>query len=337
MTWNKSGNFSRDIDMRGGTILLHECGYETHQPQPINKIRLLGYVHGNITITVEFPNETQASIFLKKLIAKNLPAETWDYVHKKVISISSEEPNQLSAFLKLVIAEDAHVREILGDICQSLNLSTTLGLTLEGLKTVPFNDALALVLEAQQNKSYDIIYELLGHYWQQSLLPIGQRNVPVNLNDIYSLACAVSADSPHYARAQDHCVEALMRQDMKAAPKEQKEEAVSLDEDEGLLQDDYFQNLEKKFAHALHGTQQELTDRLYNELCGHGLGAVKVHNIEGKAQTLLSLAEQMRILQHAAQKQVEPTARDHRFFSAEEKPITNNVVAIIMPEGMGMD
>lgn len=345
--WDKQGNFSHELNLGRNVMLRRKCTYEAKHLHTITEIELLGYDDDDI-IAVTFLTEELANSFLKKLGNQEhlLCYEQLSYRKQNIAFTVSRANKAVSpTYLKLLIEEEPHVGEILPDICQSLNISEQ-EVIFELLKNAPVVKAILQALACQDNKSYDLIYQLLTHYWEQSLLPVPQQ---LTLNEIFELACAISTDNPHYAKAQDFCVDILMRQDFKMVAKEQKAEApaqealeaLSLEEDEFVMgEGEYSSRLELKLRYALKGTRQDLTDMLYNELCGYGLGLpAKVKNIKGDADTLLSLAAVIKSAQPALkQDAIQSSASTHGFFANKQKaPSLPAAASVHLPLDMGMD
>ncbi len=218
----------------------------------------------------EFIDDETASKF-KKRHENNIPVTT-TFCLEHIVYLSTPNKDHFYEYLKGLLSFDPLVREILADLCLNMSISSSLGAMCDQLKTMDFDDAFQIVKEAQKNNSFDLIKEFLDYLWTQSFIE------PINILNIYKLASSMSIQNPHYKLAQDKCVECLIRTEHK----------MSLDEDDLL---------ELKFKHALAGSNQDLIDMLYNQLCGNPIDTKsKVRNIKGDCETLLLLAKVIKQL-----------------------------------------
>lgn len=177
--------------------------------------------------------------------------------------------------IKELISYEPKIKNSVYELCRKFRIDPALGMSLEQLKKETISDAISIVTERQDYGCYDLIWQLATFYFQEIINK--ESKYQINHNDLYGLLQDISEKNPHYHHAQDMCVDLLM--------------LFHFDKD------DKFKYLEIEFTHALSGTRPELTDRLFDELCGYPLSdKVCVRNIQGDPETLLALASQVRDL-----------------------------------------
>ncbi len=206
-------------------------------------------------------------------------------------------------FMRVLLKLDSGIKDILPDLSKILKLSATLDIDLEQLKLLSKEEATTLVKEVQSNGSYDLIWELFNLYENDSLpqensdhpeAPFSPQNkYGVSLEELYNLVNSISTTNPHYEKAQTKATHLLMQID----PPESSEEQYKL--------------LELQFQHAIKGSEQQLTDLLFAELCGLKLGDKHTKNIKLDVETLCALAKTVRELKLGSEKTV---THSHKFF-----------------------
>lgn len=279
--WHKRGNYKTTFNSGGD--LNRQCEYFTKFPNStIKKINLYGYRDGSERIVVSCTDK-QATINFKNLFNHlDIAVEFWpvDFDPHNMVKFEIESKQNCYDVLKEIIKIDPSINSILNDLCSDLEISPSFGITIEELKSKMIPEAIELAKNAQSNNSYELIWQLANIYYENTFLnnPLYQ----IDSNTLYELLRDISETSPYYAKAQDLCVDLLMRLDLDNQEEKQ-------------------QYLEMKFRHALLGTRQELTDRLYQEICGYSLTDDYVRNIKGDADILIALAQKMQNLNKTIQ------------------------------------
>ena len=280
MTWKKIGDFRTTFS--SGASLNRECKYlNSAVDSTIKEIKLLGYSDKTKRIVVTFASKEKANNFLALFQSLNTPVKHFEKLSfpKKIELSSTTNPQYIIVFIKQLISTEPKVKEILNDLCIDFKISSSLGLTLEELKSKNPVEAIKLANEALSNGHNELIWELLQLYYEDCC-PKTNPNEPgkylpqqysIALEQIYELADSIPSSHPCYTQAQDICVDILMR----------------IDPDAG----EEYELLQRKFAHALQGTRQDLTDSLFNQLCGNKFNVSKQANIKGETETLLGLAK----------------------------------------------
>ncbi len=175
------------------------------------------------------------------------------------------------------------------------------------IKALPKDQAIIEVKKKQDQKEYNFIWQLFTYYETDYLPqenpedarnPLPSKNeYALTLEELYELANAVSPANPHYKEAQSKCAHLLMQAEV---PEDMEEK-------------DAF--LKLKFKHACQGGEQRLTDLLFAELCGLGLGKELVENVQPNYETLFALAKVVKDLNGASQK-MEIEGASQKFFKA---------------------
>lgn len=178
---------------------------------------------------------------------------------------------------------DPDLEEILLEICKILKLEIN---TLDELYDLRLKQAIDEVVEYQEKgdyshkKNYKRIWSLGQLYIADSLIvPVEQQKYRVSSQRLYELLNQISEKSPYYSQANNEIVHLLMRV-----------HETSNDEKENT------HNLELIFRHAIRGSNQELTDKLYHELCGMTLDDELIEGIQGNVEILIKIAERQRAL-----------------------------------------
>ena len=276
MTWHKQGDFNKVVNYKGST-LIRNCEFYCKTAKTVKEISVCGYNDDSIMIVAKFVVRKEVEHFC--LQHADLPIKTEAALFNVYFKPKTSKDSYL--FLTALLAVEASIREILVDICTMLKISPTLGLTLDDLKLLDFESAFDAVKNAQDNNCFSLIYAYLEYLWKESLTK------PISMDNIYRLASAVSTNNPNFKFAQDYCLEILLR-------KPHKTESKTLDDDETPSED--FDTLALKFRHAVAGSDQTITDMLFNQLCGNDFGSKsEIRNVHPDVTTLVNLARVLKI------------------------------------------
>ncbi len=257
---------------------------------PIREI----HVFSNINLQIIFLTKGEGRAFHQLFKGTPIPVSFLEAcgICDNIVEISQNTP-YLNDFLRILLKVDPSIQVFLPELLKQLKLSPSLGLDLKQLKALPKDEAISKTKEAQENGSYDLIWELFNLYESDYIpqenpedpsTPLPGRNQSgITLQELYDLASAVSTNSPHYKKAQSKCMDLLM----------QAELPESEDEKHKLL--------ELKFQYAVKGGDQKLADLLFAELCGMRLGEHPIQNVQPNFETLFAVAKAFRELKQAPQ------------------------------------
>lgn len=129
-------------------------------------------------------------------------------------------------------------------------------------------------LEKNKESDFEISWETVD-YLQKIF---GINDTIVTGNDLFNIYTSISKNHTNYREAQHRAFDLLMTQ---PHPTEETEK---------------IHWLEEKLSLALNSGQTRLAAYLFNELCANGTFSPLVEDIEGKAETFLTLATQIRAL-----------------------------------------
>ncbi|MBI2785776.1 MAG: hypothetical protein HYX60_05495 [Legionella longbeachae] len=268
------------------------------------------YINKN-SINLTFPNKKAAENFKSKtsLICgaqytqyTNL-AEivTFYFAVDSAVKLDITLKKKRKAILKEIFQLEPLTKEIQEDLCAVYNFNYTIFLTIEDLQNYTILEAIELAKTAQAHSAFELIWQLAKKYYANTLLT--DVVYKIDSNTLYSLLLDISKLNPYYKKANDLCVDLLMRIDVTNFNFQEKQEHTEL-----------------IFHHALLGTRQTLTDRLYHQLCGYPFSLeVLLKNIQGESSTLLALARQIREMRITLK-------------NLEEKPNSNEIVENINVE-----
>ena len=232
-------------------------------------------------IHVYYSSEVQGRSFTLKDEVSSLPVRM--ELDGGYINLESSRIEHVIPYLQSLLFADHSLRSIMPEICHLLNVPLNAVLpTLADIVGKPVQDAINLALRDQENKGYDLVYQLLRHYWKQRHeLPAAELvKQGLSYQVVHNLAKSIPVDSPYSRQAHDLCLEMLMQGHF------QEESNQSLDDG-----DAYSRQLRINFEESLQGTDQELTDLLYHQLRGLPMNVPRIRNIQVNADTLVRIAE----------------------------------------------
>jgi hypothetical protein len=273
-------------------LCINEYKNKSDSVTSIESIKLECVVNENpmraFFLRIQFLTSEQVMQFSSKLRANQLisnctaPARVHTLIISEQVCIEVYDSVQelVPKFLnciRMLIKEDPQVVEISDGLCRDFGI-----LALSDINNKPVSEAIDFVLNAQKVKNYFYAEQLLFYYW---------RTGTAKLTDIYNFAVAIDERNPCYAQAHDLCVKILTLQ---APCLFKKMDQSSLDVDKHVDEALYFENLEKRFCHALKGTNPELTDSLFSLLCNDHWDMPDIPNIKGDPNTLLAVAKKFR-------------------------------------------
>lgn len=266
--WQKSGCFNYRFSMRG-TTLIRQCAFKSNGAGSIvREVRLAGLNDGSIHIWVKCDSREIADNFRNQDRAKYFIGTSDRSFYLDTIKFDTNDKKHIYNFLQELKSFAPVIKEIYIDICSELDIEP-FETNINVILNMSLSDARRQLLESQEYQKFDIIWEFCNILYQDSLEDEPRYGYDSQL--IYDLLNLVSKDNPYYGQAQDLIVQLLMRTGL----------------DSGELRDD----LKLKFRHALDGTNQQLTDQLYKQLCGQSIGCEFTTNVRGDADTLIDLAD----------------------------------------------
>lgn len=267
--WQKSGRFRNRFNMGHGTQLRQKCVFKCNDAASIvREVGLYGYDSGTIRIQVRYDSCEIADNFINQAREKFINDTSDRFIFPDTVKFQTNDKNHLHIFLQEVRSFAPIIDEIYTDICSELDIEP-FETNINVILNMPLSDARVQLLESQEHQKFDTIWEFCNILYQDSLEDEPRYGYDSQL--IYDLLNLVSKDNPFYGQTQDLIVQLLMRTGL----------------DSGELRDD----LKLKFRHALNGTNQQLTDQLYKQLCGQSIGCEFTANVCGDADTLIDLAD----------------------------------------------
>lgn len=160
MPWSKIGDFNA---FSGNENYPNQCQFSNKKSSVISVIYLAKFKTGEQSISVGFCTYEQAERFKEMLST----VDDIGYIGSPIkdvynnVKIFNLDPLKLSAFMKHLRELEPNLIELRNQIFQTLGFDPALGVTLEDLKEIPFEKAVKQVLELQENKIYELSYELL--------------------------------------------------------------------------------------------------------------------------------------------------------------------------------
>lgn len=302
--WETIGDFSEKYTSHDPNVgLMHSIEYvitdNTNQQARISKVTLLQAKDSSFRFSLKFTRQAAKKDFKLSGIDQKL-IDSGPGPRKTLFTNPTRNKRNLFNILNGMIAFDPHILLIIEDIGKKIGLEVVPGLAIESLLTLPIAVAIDEVKKAQPYSPH-LIWELAQAYLQDSLLP--KPAYQVDSQTIYDLLSAISPENSCYATAQDAIVDLLMRVDSC---------------------DDKQFDLQLKFSHAINGTRQSVTDKLFEQMCGYTMRQSPFSNIKPDVDTLCLLAGEIKRLNDAlkAQQLAQVSANPQSLFYSQAEQAT---------------
>jgi hypothetical protein len=276
--WTHNGNFNEYHNEKGST-LTHKKKYSSYSTENKMKyIKLVEYNDGHRRIIIGFRENDMCKMFTEQCTGFDFDFDVTKYSDESIFYFKQGHiKKSVYDFLTVLIKFDDSIKNISSDICETFEISSSLGLDINQLSKMSISDACCKAIEVQNFDNYLLIFELATFYFNE----LQKEHSIVTLQELYDLLNLVKPENKYHDQLQDMKVNVLLLQDRNQMSLEEKHKTT-----------------QQLFMDSLNGTNQSLTDNLFSELCGNSLGEIFLDNVKCDIDTILILSDKIKELQN---------------------------------------